>query len=403
MALYLFDDLQARSWLPFTLTRPAGELMFGCLLLRERAERFWATACAGQLVEPALAGFEEDGTPPVLTNLELGVDEPRILFSSRAVPVSGTAPPTDDPAALTMDGRVVGWVLPPGTKLPEGVSVLEPEACASGLPPIELPGRILETPWELMSDNGEQIRTDVSGLFPESRFTLTDGVYSSGREKISLGPEIHLEEGVYLDATQGPIRLEEGVHISAFTRVAGPVFIGRGTQVLGGVIGNVSIGPTCRVRGEVQSSVVLGYSNKAHDGYLGHSYVGRWVNLGALTTNSDLKNNYGTVRVTVENDPVDTGRIKVGCFLGDHVKTGIGTLLPTGCVVGAGSNLFGGGMSPVSVPPFSWGGREGLVEYDIERLLENAERAMSRRGVTLTAGGKAVLAEAWRRTRQKNP
>ena len=402
MALYLFDDLQARGWLPFTLTRPAGELMFGCLLLRERAERFWGMPCAGQLVEPALAGFEEDGAPPVLTHLELSVDEPRILFSSRAVPVSGTAPPVDDPATLTMDGRVAGWVLPPGTKLSEGVSVLEPETSASGLPPIELPGRILETPWELMSDNGDQIRTDVAGLFPESRFTLADGVHSSGGEKISLGPETQLEEGVHLDATQGPIRLEDGVHISAFTRVAGPVFIGRGTQILGGAIENVSIGPICHVRGEVQNSVVLAYSNKAHDGYLGHSYVGRWVNLGALTTNSDLKNNYGTVRVTTESGPVDTGRIKVGCFLGDHVKTGIGTLLPTGCVVGAGSNLFGGGMCPVSVPPFSWGGREELVEYDIDRFLETAERAMSRRGVALTAGGKAVLSEAWRRTRQKS-
>jgi len=376
--------------------------MFGCLLLRERAEKFWATACAGQLAEPALAGFEEDGAPPVMTPAELKVDEPRIVFSSRAVPVLGTAPPIDDPATLTMDGHVVGWVLPAGTELPEGASVLEPETSASGLPPIEIPGRILETPWELMLDNGDQIRTDVAELFTESRFTLADGVHSSGTEKISLGRGAHLEAGVHLDATHGPIRLEGGVHISAFTRVAGPVFIARGSQILGGAIENVSIGPVCHVRGEVQNSVLLGYSNKAHDGYLGHSYVGRWVNLGALTTNSDLKNNYGTVRLTTENGPVDTGRLKIGCFLGDHVKTGIGTLLPTGCVVGAGSNLFGGGMSPVYVPPFSWVGREGLVEYDIDRFLETAERVMSRRGVALTAGGKAVLSEACRRTRQKS-
>jgi len=399
MALFLFDDRQARNWTPFALTRPAGELMFGCLLLRERAEKFWRTACAGQLVEPALAGFEEDGAPPVVTSAGIDIDEPRILFSSRAVPVLGTAPEVEGPTTLIMDGHVVGWVLPAGSELPEGVSVLEPETSDAGLPTVELPGRVLETPWELMEDNGDQICSDATHVFPESLSTLSGGVHVSGAEKISLGREVHVEAGVHLDVTHGPIRLEDGVRISAFTRVAGPVFIGRGTQILGGAIGNVSIGPICHVRGEVQHSVLLGYSNKAHDGYIGHSYLGRWVNLGALTTNSDLKNNYGTVRVTTRDGPVDTGCIKVGCFLGDHVKTGIGTLLPTGCVVGAGSNIFGGGMCPVSVPPFSWGGGEAPAEYDIDRFLETAGRAMSRRDVVLTVGGRTVLSEAWRRTR----
>jgi len=399
MPLFLFDDRQARNWTPFALTRPAGELMFGCLLLRERAEKFWGTTCAGQLVEPALAGFEEDGAPPVVMSAGLDIDEPRILFSSRAVPVLGTAPQVGGPTTLIMDGQVVGWVLPAGSKLPEGVSVLEPETSDAGLPTVELPGRVLETPWELMEDNGDQICSDATHVFPESRSTLSSGVHVTGAEKISLGREVHVEAGVHLDVTHGPIRLEDGVHISAFTRVAGPVFVGRGTRILGGAIGNVSIGPVCHVRGEVQHSVLLGYSNKAHDGYIGHSYLGRWVNLGALTTNSDLKNNYGTVRVTTRDGPVDTGSIKVGCFLGDHVKTGIGTLLPTGCVVGAGSNIFGGGMCPVSVPPFSWGGGEAPAEYEIDRFLETAERAMSRRDVVLTVGGRTVLSEAWRRTR----
>lgn len=398
MVLYLFDDRQARNWMPFTLTRPAGELMFGCLLLRERAERFWGRACAGQLVEPALVGFDEDGTPPILTQVTIGADEPRVLFSSRAVPSLVDPPGVDHPATLTMDGRTVGWVLPAGTDLPEGVSVLEPENSPPAFPPIELSGKILETPWDLMLANGNQIRSDVAELFHESRFTLGDGVHYSGAEKISLEPAAHLEAGVHLDVTQGPIRLEDGVRISAFTLLVGPVFIGRDTHILGGTIRNASIGPTCRVKGEVQNSVLLGYSNKSHDGYLGHSYLGRWVNLGALTTNSDLKNNYSTVRVTTEDGPVDTGQIKVGCFLADHVKTGIGTLLPTGCVVGAGSNLFGGEMSSVFVPPFSWGGGESMKEYDIDRFLETAEQTMSRRGVALTAAGRAVLLAAWRRT-----
>ncbi|MEE2669060.1 MAG: putative sugar nucleotidyl transferase [Gemmatimonadota bacterium] len=398
MVLYLFDDRQARNWMPFTLTRPAGELMFGCLLLRERAERFWGRPCTGQLVNPSLVGFDEDGAPPIITHVTIGVDEPRVLFSSRAVPAVVDPPCVDDPATLTMNGHTVGWVLPAGTDLPEGVSVLEPETSPPVFPPLELSGQILETPWELMASNGNQIRSDVEDLFPESQFTLADGVHHSGTENISIEPTAHVEAGVYLDVTKGPIRLEDGVRISAFTRLVGPLFIGKDTQILGGTIRNSSIGRTCHVKGEVQNSVLLGYCNKSHDGYLGHSYLGRWVNLGALTTNSDLKNNYSTVRVNTADGPVDTGRIKVGCFLADHVKTGVGTLLPTGCIVGAGSNLFGGLMSSVSVPPFSWGGGESTEEYRINQFLETAEHAMSRRDVALTAGGRAVLLAAWKRT-----
>ena len=181
----------------------------------------------------------------------------------------------------------------------------------------------------------------------------------------------------------------------AHTRLEGPAFIGPDTTILGGVLSEVSIGPVCKVRGEVECSLILGYTNKAHDGFLGHAYLGRWVNLGALTTNSDLKNNYGPVRVGGADGPVETGLMKVGCFLGDHVKTGIGTLLNTGTVVGAGSNLFGGEMPPTYVPPFSWGNGTKLTEFRLERFLEVATQAMGRRGMELDAEMEALLRRAW--------
>ena len=216
---------------------------------------------------------------------------------------------------------------------------------------------------------------------------------------MSLGDGVQLEAGVHLDASDGPIRLSAGAHISAFTRLAGPTFVGPDTHVLGGSLGSVTIGPACRVRGEVSSTVLLGYVNKAHEGYLGHAYVGKWVNLGALTTNSDLKNNYGVVRVHTPEGSVDTGLIKIGCFLGDHVKTGIGTLLPTGCVIGVGSNLFGGVMAPLHVPAFSWGMGENLEEYDIERFLDTAALAMSRREISLEEAARTLLRRACELTR----
>jgi len=122
------------------------------------------------------------------------------------------------------------------------------------------------------------------------------------------------------------------------------------------------------------------------------------VNLGALTTNSDLKNNYGTVSMWTPEGDVDTKQIKIGCFLGDHVKTGIGTLLNTGTVVGAGSNIFGDAMPPVAVPPFSWGSGSNLTEYRLDKFLETAERVMARREVTLTSGMRRVLEAAWSTT-----
>ena len=401
MALYLFDDAQARSWTPFTTTRPVGELLFGCMLLRERTERFWGRQCIGQLVDPALAGFDETGASPVLDGVPTEGDEPLVFFSSRAVPDLDSTPPTDAPARLVIDGQTVGWVLLAGAVSLEKSDVLDPGSSTLELPVVELGGRVLAEPWELVSGNGEQVRQDVPAIFPESRFTLTEGVRSSGTERISLGADVHLEADVHLDATAGPIRLSDNVHVLAFTRLAGPAFVGKGTQLLGGAFQDVSIGPACKVRGEVASTVVLGYSNKAHEGYLGHSLVGRWVNLGALTTNSDLKNNYSSVRVPTPAGLVDTGLVKVGCLVGDHAKTGIGTLLTTGSVVGAGSNFFGGSMAPRYVPPFSWASGDTLEEYRLDRFLEAAERAMARRDMPFSNENRILLTTAWERTRSE--
>ena len=399
MSLYLFDDARARAWSPFATTRPAGELLFGCLLLRERAEKFWGVQCAGQLVDPALTGFDEVGSPPVLGEAPSPSAEPVIFFSSRAVPDLAATPPSDAPAKLVIDGQTVGWMVADAEAQLGERDFLDPESATLEAPLVELPGRVLAGPWDLMAGSGAQVCQDVPAIFPESRFTLPDGVHCSGAERISVGSGVRLEAGVHLDATDGPIRLSDDVQVLAFSRLAGPAFVGPGTQLLGGAFQDVSIGPVCKVRGEMASSVALGYSNKAHDGYLGHSYVGRWVNLGALTTNSDLKNNYSNVRVPTAEGLVDTGLMKVGCLIGDHAKTGIGTLLSTGSVVGAGSNLFGGLMSPRYVPPFTWGWGDTLEEYDLDRFIEVVERAMGRRDMPLTDGARTLLTNAWERTR----
>ncbi len=364
--LYLFDDARARAWAPFTLTRPVGELRFGCLTQRERAERVLsACAAAGHLSLGALIGFDEPDAAPVVDASDIRADDVRVLLSSRAVPARFDPGVLDGAARLTIDGATVGWVLTPGTALPPEATLLEPTTDVAGAA-IELAGSVLAGPWNLVAGTPGRIARDVADLFADDQEPA--GVVRIGDGRLSLGEGAEVEPGVIVDTRRGPVRLEDGARAEGPARLVGPLWIGRDSVVFGGPVGTSSIGPVCKVRGEIADSVLLGFVNKAHDGHLGHAMLGRWVNLGAGTINSDLKNNYRTVRVWTPDGEVDTGLVKVGCFLGDHVKTGIGTLLNTGAVVGAGSNVFGGLMPPTVVPPFSWGAGGDLVDVPVRQV-----------------------------------
>jgi len=397
MSLYLFDDGKARHWAPFTLTRPAGDLRYGCLTFCERAARVFELPVSGQLSRRALEGFDEDGAVPVIRREDVPPDESRILLSSRAVPDLQELPPLAE-GRLTIGERTVGWVLPPGAPLPQEAVLMRPEADTEG-PATSMAGEILEHPWHLVAGTPGRVAEDVDALFLDNHHP--DGVIRIGDEGLSMSATAEIEPGVVVDTRNGPIRLDDGVRVEGPGRLVGPLYVGTDTVIFGGTVGTSSIGPVCKVRGEVADSVLLGFVNKAHDGHIGHAMVGRWVNLGAGTTNSDLKNNYGTVRVWTPDGECDTGLVKVGCFLGDYVKTSIGTLLNTGTVVGAGSNVFGGAMPAKVIPPFSWGVGADLRDYRFDRFLEAAEASMARRGQSLAPGVRQLLARAWQETRTR--
>lgn len=399
--LFLVDDPTARGFEPLSTARPVGELLYGCLTFRQRWERTLGLVCAGHLAGEELDGFDEGGGPPALSPDAVGASGPRWFVSSRfvpeALPTRATQPLSDGERTLTNDGRVVA-VLVSGIRDNNGAP-----ARIGGTDPVgetvEIDGSWIDAVWDLMAGNAAQTARDVAGLYEPTVASLPAGVEVLGPGAVSTGERILFEPGVVLDTRSGPIRIDDEVTIRAFTRIAGPSYLGPGSVVFGGNLSAVSLGPVCKVRGEIEESVIAGYSNKAHDGFLGHAYLGRWVNLGALTTNSDLKNNYGSVRLRLPDGDVDTGLSKVGCFLGDHVKTGIGTMLNTGTMVGVGSNVFGGMMPPTYVPPFSWGAGADLTTYRFDKFAEVAETVMARRDVRFTSGVRNALERVWTRSR----
>jgi UDP-N-acetylglucosamine diphosphorylase/glucosamine-1-phosphate N-acetyltransferase len=403
LSLVLFDDAVAARWEPFALTRPGGELVFGTMTLRARAERVFGARCVAQLAADHLQGFAEGDAPPVLRYDDAPAEGERLFLSSRAVPAWGSGETWRErrggAGTVLIGDEVVGWFAPAGTPAPGADFFASPPGNIDRTGAVVLPGRTVGPVWELMSLTPAQIADDVAALFPGASTELPPGAHAFGEHPVVLGAGATVEPGVVFDTTAGPVWLDEGSHVRAFSRVAGPVYLGRGSTILGGTVEQSSIGPVCKIRGEFAESVALGWVNKAHDGHIGHAYLGAWVNLGAETTNSDLKNNYSSVRLWTPDGEADTGEMKMGCFLGDHVKTGIGLLLNTGTVVGAGSNLYGAAMPPKYVPPFSWGTGEELSAYRVDRFLQVAERAMDRRKVALSDGARRQLEGAWQRAR----
>jgi UDP-N-acetylglucosamine diphosphorylase / glucose-1-phosphate thymidylyltransferase / UDP-N-acetylgalactosamine diphosphorylase / glucosamine-1-phosphate N-acetyltransferase / galactosamine-1-phosphate N-acetyltransferase len=402
--LVLFDDAIAAAWLPFTLTRPAGELRFGALRPAERAARSLDARCVGHLAAARLRGFDEPGAAPVLAASDLPTERDLVFLSSRVV-LELTAQPlpeTREPLLLTVDGRAAGWYAPANTPHPDATFFADPDGHAqAGMKRHELAGRLLVGVWELVTGTPEQTGRDILALFPDAARPALPGVHFLGDGAVVLGDGVEVEPTVVLDTREGPIWLDDGVTVRALTRLSGPAYVGRDTTVLGGCLGGVSIGAVCKVHGEIEACVILDYSNKAHVGFLGHAYVGAWVNLGASTNNSDLKNNYGSVELWTPAGEVDTGETKLGSLIGDHVKTGIGTLLNTGTVIGAGSSIYGTELPPKHVTPFSWGTGAELVAYDLEKFLETARAVMERRDVALTSGAEQVLRAAWAEGRRE--
>lgn len=399
--LFLYDDAAARGFEPFALTRPVCELRAGALLLRERWELALSPGrvAAGVVAAPHLADFDEPwGVAIARGTLPRGA----LLAHSRFAVALGPAPAGD---VWRSGGRVAAVLLPrdvPVAELGDGTLALETLARPDGRV-VDVGGRWLDHVWDAIAMLSPMLAEDVVALAPGAR-QLTQGMIS-GPHGVFVEPDATVEPQVYFDTHAGPVLVRRGASVAAFTRIVGPCVIGEESQVGGDKISGSSIGNVCRVHGEVSSSIFLGHANKAHDGFLGHSYLGRWANLGAGTITSNLKNTYGTVQLWTPAGLRDTGLQFLGTLLGDHAKTGIGMTLNTGTVIGTGANIYGGVMPPKVVPPFAWGDQAPYSSYRMDKFLEVAEKVMSRRQVALSARQARLLSAAFaaRWTAQDGP
>jgi len=383
-ALVIFEDRAWSSLAPLTDVTPMHALAFGASTLAER----WRLATRLELGF-ALSRFT---SPPAARRARAAGGD--LVFAANAAALPGRwvkqALASRRPALFTANGRIAA-ALVPSERLAKAAD-LERALLAMKLPEKTTDAAFLEHPWDLIARNAGAIAQDLAAAKARVRGRVHPRAVLVDRARITVAPGAIVDALAVLDASDGPIWIGPRARIRPHSLIEGPCAIGASTQVLGGRVARSTIGPECRVAGEVEDSILQGFSNKRHHGFVGHSVVGAWVNLGALTTTSDLKNNYGIVRVWAAGEERSSGSSKVGAFIGAHVKTGIGTLLPTGASVGTGANLFGGGtFAPKRVPPFGWWDGERMREHEFDKFLATARVVMSRRGETLTDSAAEAL------------
>ncbi|MFA6246644.1 MAG: putative sugar nucleotidyl transferase [Mucilaginibacter sp.] len=389
MAIILFDDNARNTLLPLTYTRPVADLRIGILTIAEK----WAKYLNSDF--------------SFLTEAYLQAKFPLTIHDDNIF-INGSVCP-DEAVVEAVNNLKSGEALRYNNTL---IAVKLNDVYAANFDPFAKYSNetaynnelvILTHPEDIFRKNDTELRKDFK--------LLTKGRKSA---KISstntiIGTDFFAEEGAQAEccsfsSINGPIYLAANTEVWEGTNVRGPFALCEYSQIKMGtkIYGATTIGPYCRIGGEVNNAVVWGYSSKGHEGYLGNAVVGEWCNLGADTNNSNLKNNYGEVKLwdypsqTMRN----TGLQFCGLIMADHAKCGINTMFNTGSVVGVSANVFGGGYPPNYIPDFSWGGADGFVEYGFNKMMETTEKAIARRPHRkFDDAEKAILTEVYELTK----
>lgn len=413
--LCIFEDDGYTNLSSLSLTRPTFELRVGMTTIREKISRLYPDAKLHFLTRDYLATkVKESGLAISINSLTTSIGDTCLLIDgtflppldfAKSFPLAGEEEIAISGESLVCARLKATTIKELGNKLSGPITSDLVKVLKSKVKTTEISARMVKYPWDLININGEIIQEDYKAINGGQKKGFLDeraAIYGPS-EWVHIGEGSRVEANVLLNAEDGPIYIGKKVKVRPPTIIDGPCFIGDGAIIDGAKIRpNVSIGEVCRIAGEVEESIIYSYSNKHHDGFLGHAYLGQWVNIGAMATNSDLKNNYGEVRVYVNGKETGTGSIKVGCFIGDHTKIGIGTLLNTGTVIGVACNVFGAdGMPPKYLPSFAWGGGKSFTEYKLDICLDVSQKIMARRKVAQTEGDREILNKVYELTAEE--
>lgn len=384
----LFEDATASHLRPLTLTRPVHDLRIGLFTIRERWERALGVSGAAGPLRPSLRGLFP--APPRRSGATVWINArylptPELVAVIRK-PGFGHLHAGDDLVAAEATATETATWLARG----------EPEPRGRGRRATIEPVRLVH-PWHISRLAADAIRAEcrIVGWQPGRNAGCSPAALVDRPDQLFMHPSSAIEPGAVLVAEEGPILLDEGARVMAGAMLRGPVAVGRGATVRMGarIYGGTVIGPHCKVGGEVAATVFHSYSNKAHEGYVGNSVFGQWVNLGADTTASNLKMTYGTVKMLdwPTGVEIDTGEQFVGTIMGDHCKTGINTMLNTGTVCGVSSIILGAGFPARALQSFKWVQPWAVTDYRLDKALLDMERMMARRGVALTPAYRRMM------------
>lgn len=396
--IILFESKSNENFYPFSILHPVWEMRVGAMRIFEKYMRVFDASnisyySANSLIlESFLERFSIDN--------KLGNTKKSLILSSQLLPDTELISSLDDLISdvsknykILLGEKIVGYYTDARI---DGLEKLD-NLVSNNYIEVELvPNtKYLNYIWDAISYN-ETVLIDDSNYYrhyPTPKEDFSKGVHYLEKNHIFIHESVKLHPNVVIDATDGAVMIDENVKIMAGTTILGPCYIGKNSTIKVGakIYGSTSIGEVCKVGGEVEGSIIQSYSNKQHDGFLGHSFISEWVNLGADTNTSDLKNTYSEITVLQRDNEVKTGTMFLGLICGDHTKSAINTQFNTGTIAGVCGILVRPGFLPNHIKSFSWGGLQTSPTYKYSKAIEVCEIVMERRGKQLAASERQLL------------
>lgn len=402
----IFEDYQCSQLAPLVYTRAVFELRCGIFTTLERIIKHYPNVPITLFCRNYLSNILRERYPYNVNNIHT-TDDVCLFLNGRAI--FSTHIPIEGHEEIGIQNHTIAYMRLKG----ENIKKISSEVFLTQNP-IELPKGVaivnIQIPminyfWDIINLNKSLLGKDFMLFAKKDSFSgrLYDGVYFVNKDQIFIGKDTLIKPCCVFDAESGPICIGDHVTIAANTTIEGPAYIGNHSVVQPNskLRGGTNIGELCKIGGEIVNTIFHGQSNKQHDGFIGDSYIGSWVNIGASTVNSNLLNTYGNVKVKLGNDIVDTGQMFLGMAMGDNTKTAINTTIMTGSVFGFACNIVAPTYPPKYLPSFTWYSHHGIKVYTLEKALHVAKIAMKRRNKEMTPAEEQLFTMVFQLTEKE--